>query len=162
MVIRDAEPADLPAIARFFRAIVAAGETYAYPEDLDDQGIADLWMAGSPRRCVVALDEDGAILGSASMGPNRPGRGAHVATGSFMVDPAAQGLGVGRALGTEVVRWAGAEGYAGIQFNAVVETNAAAVHLWRSLGFEVMTTIPGAYEHASHGRVGLHVMFRRL
>ena len=45
MVIRDAEPSDLPAIARFFRAIGADGETYAYPEDLDDQGIADLWMA---------------------------------------------------------------------------------------------------------------------
>jgi ribosomal protein S18 acetylase RimI-like enzyme len=49
-----------------------------------------------------------------------------------------------------------------MQFNAVVETNAAAVHLWRSLGFEVMTTIPGAFDSARHGRVGLHVMYQRL
>lgn len=53
-------------------------------------------------------------------------------------------------------------GFAGMQFNAVVETNAAAVHLWRSLGFEVMTTIPEGFEHARHGRVGLHVMYRRF
>jgi hypothetical protein len=36
MELRDATRDDLPAIARFFRAIVAAGETYAYPEGLDD------------------------------------------------------------------------------------------------------------------------------
>ncbi len=112
-LIRQARPEDLASIAPFFRAIVAAGETYAYPEDLDDAGIARLWMAGPPGRCVVAVDDGGAVLGSATMGPNRPGRGAHIATASFMVDPAAQGRGVGRALGNEVLRWASAEGYHG-------------------------------------------------
>ena len=162
MVIREADPSDLPAIARFFREIVDTGETYAYPEDLDDEGIANLWMAGPPGRCVVAVEADGSVLGSASMGPNRPGRGAHVATASFMVDPAAQGRGVGRALGEELVRWAREHGFDGIQFNAVVETNSAAIHLWQSLGFAILTTIPGAFEHARHGRVGLHVMYLAL
>jgi L-amino acid N-acyltransferase YncA len=162
MRVRDAEPVDLAAVAPFFRAIVAAGETYAYPEDLDDQGIADLWFAAPPGRTVAAVDDDGGVLGSATMGPNRPGRGAHVATASFMVDPAAQGRGVGRALGEEAVRWAREQGFRSMQFNAVVETNTAAVALWRSLGFAVMTTIPEAFDHARHGLVGLHVMFRRL
>jgi L-amino acid N-acyltransferase YncA len=162
MVIRDAREADIAAIARFFRAIVAAGETYAYPEDLDDDGVADLWSEAPPGRTVVAVDEDGTVLGTASMGPNRPGRGAHIATASFMVDPAAQGRGVGRALGVEALRWAREQGFHGMQFNAVVETNVAAVRLWQALGFEIMTTIPEAFEHARHGRVGLHVMYRRL
>jgi L-amino acid N-acyltransferase YncA len=162
MRVRDAEPVDLAAVAPFFRAIVAAGETYAYPEDLDDQGIADLWFAAPPGRTVAAVDDDGGVLGSATMGPNRPGRGAHVATASFMVDPAAQGRGVGRALGEEAVRWAREQGFRSMQFNAVVETNTAAVALWRSLGFAVMTTIPEAFDHPRHGLVGLHVMFRRL
>lgn len=162
MRIRDAEPADLGAIVRFFRAIVEAGETYAYPEGLDDDAIAALWLIGPPGRCVVAEDADGTILGSAIMGPNRPGRGAHVATASFMVDPAAQGRGVGRALGTEALRWTRGQGFHAMQFNAVVETNAAAVALWQALGFEIMTTIPEAFEHPTQGRVGLHVMYRRL
>ena len=109
---------------------------------------------------MVAIDGDGTILGTATMGPNRPGRGAHVATASFMVDPAAQGRGVGRALGADAVRWAREAGFAGMQFNAVVETNAAAAHLWQALGFEIMTTIPGAFDSARHGRVGLHVMYQ--
>ena len=160
--LRDVTSADLLQIAPFFRAIVAAGETYAYPEGLNDQDIAALWLEPLPGRCVVAVDDAGRVLGSAKMGPNRPGRGAHIATASFMVDPEAQGRGVGRLLGDEALRWARSQGYHGMQFNAVVESNAAAVHLWRSLGFTVMTTIPEAFEHPRLGRVGLHVMYQRF
>jgi GNAT superfamily N-acetyltransferase len=162
MIIRDLVSGDLAQITPFFRAIVAAGESYAYPEDLDDQGIADLWLERPPGRCVVAVSDEGSVRGSAKMGPNRPGRGAHIATASFMVDPAAQGKGIGRALGEEAIRWALDRGYLGMQFNAVVETNAAAVHLWQSLGFKIMTTIPEAYQHRRLGRVGLHVMYQRF
>jgi GNAT superfamily N-acetyltransferase len=118
-------------------------------------------MEPAPGQTVVAVDGD-AVLGSAKMGPNRPGRGAHVATASFIVDPAARGRGVGRALGEHVLAWARAEDYHGIQFNAVVATNAAAVHLWQSLGFEIIGTVPDAFDHPDHGLVGLHVMYQRL
>ncbi|WP_321160598.1 GNAT family N-acetyltransferase [Janibacter hoylei] len=69
---------------------------------------------------------------------------------------------MGRALGEHVIGWAREQGYAGIQFNAVVETNDRAVRLWRSLGFEVIGTVPGAFDHPEHGPVGLHVMFLDL
>jgi GNAT superfamily N-acetyltransferase len=108
------------------------------------------------------VDAGEVVIGSAKMGPNRPGRGAHVATASFMVDPAQQGRGVGRALGQYVVDWARANGYRSMQFNAVVETNTAAVKLWQSLGFEILTTVPEAFDHRVHGRVGLHVMHQRF
>jgi GNAT superfamily N-acetyltransferase len=85
-----------------------------------------------------------------------------VATASFLVDPAHQGRGTGRALGRYVLDWAGAAGFRGIQFNAVVESNHAAVHLWKSLGFEVIGTVPEAFDHPDGGLVGLHVMYRRL
>jgi ribosomal protein S18 acetylase RimI-like enzyme len=49
-----------------------------------------------------------------------------------------------------------------MQFNAVVESNTTAVALWRSLGFEVMTTLPEAFAHPTDGYVGLHIMHRRL
>jgi hypothetical protein len=34
--------------------------------------------------------------------------------------------------------------------------------LWRSLGFDILTTIPEAFRHPTAGYVGLHVMYRRL
>lgn len=160
MEIRTATDADWDAIWPIYEAIVVAGETYAFPEPRYDEA-RSLWMERPPGRTVVAVDA-GRVLGSAKMGPNRPGRGDHVATASFMVDPAAHGRGVGRALGRHTVDWARSAGYRGMQFNAVVETNEAAVHLWQALGFEVLGTVPGAFRHPVHGFVGLHVMYLDL
>jgi GNAT superfamily N-acetyltransferase len=164
MQIREATAGDWPRIYPFWAAIVAAGETYAYPEGLSQDQAEPLWMERPPGLTVVAVDDVAGetVLGSAKMGPNRPGRGAHIATGSFMVDPAFAGRGVGRALGGYLIEWAGQNGYHGIQFNAVVEPNAAAVHLWQSLGFKIMTTVPEAFDHRTNGRVGLHVMYLKL
>ncbi|MBY5164083.1 GNAT family N-acetyltransferase [Salsipaludibacter albus] len=161
MLVRPADAGDWPDVWPFFREIVVAGETYAYPDDLASDTARDLWMAPPPDHCVVAVD-DGVVVGSAKWGPNRPGRGAHVATASFMVDAAARGRGVGRRLGEHVLAAATEAGYTAMQFNAVVETNHAAVALWESLGFTVVGTVPEAFDHARHGRVGLHVMHRYL
>lgn len=161
MLIRAATDEDWPSIHPVFRAVVDAGGTYAYPEGLSLEEARPLWMEQPPGRTVVAVD-GATVLGSAKTGPNRPGRGSHIATASFLVAPAAQGRGVGRALGEHVIGWARESGYRGIQFNAVVETNTPAVHLWRSLGFVVVGTVPGAFQHPEHGYVGLHVMFLDL
>ena len=111
---------------------------------------------------TVVLEDDGIVLGSAKMGPNRPARGDHIGTASFMVAPEARGRGVGRALAEYVVQWHRDQGYRGIQFNAVVETNVAAVRLWQDLGFEIIGTVPGRLPVRQHGYVGLHVMFLAL
>ena len=162
MLIRAITEADWPAFYPVFRDVVAAGETYAYPEGLSSPEARALWVESPPGVTVVAVSDDGDVLGSAKAGPNRPARGSHVATASFMVAPEARGMGVGRALADWVITWAREQGYAAMQFNAVVETNTAAVALWRDLGFEVIGTVPRAFDSASHGLVGLHVMHRYL
>jgi L-amino acid N-acyltransferase YncA len=159
VTIRPATAADWPAIWPFFIATVQEGETYAYPPDLTPEQGRDLWLSDQH---VVVLEEDGRILGTAKMGPNRPAGGAHIGTASFMVSPEARGRGVGRRLGEYAVAWHRAEGFRGIQFNAVVETNTAAVRLWQQLGFTVVGTVPGAFRSPTHGYVGLHVMFLPL
>ena len=161
MTIREMTPADWPQVWEFFADIVAAGETYAYPDDVTSEQARELWTMRPPGRTVVLEGPDG-ILGSATMGPNRPGRGAHVGTASFMVSSKARGRGVGRALAEHVVRWHRDQGYRAIQFNAVVETNTGAVRLWQSLGFEIVGTVPEAFESRTHGFVGLHVMHLAL
>jgi GNAT superfamily N-acetyltransferase len=61
--VRQATDQDWPPIYPFYAAIMSEGK--------------------------VAVGE-GVIVGSAKMGPNRPGRGSHVATAAFLVDPACQ------------------------------------------------------------------------
>ncbi|GAB2763852.1 GNAT family N-acetyltransferase [Nocardioides salsibiostraticola] len=160
-MIRPATEDDWPRIWPLWRDIVAAGDTYAYPLDASSDLAREMWLESAPGLTVVDA-ADNTILGTAKMGPNRPGRGSHIGTASFMVDPAARGQGVGRRLAEYVVEWHRREGYTGIQFNAVVETNTAAVRLWQHLGFQIIGTVPGAFDSATHGRVGLQVMYLAL
>ena len=153
---------DWPMIFPFFSAIVDAGETYAYPEHLSLEQARDYWMAIPPGRTVVAV-EDQTVLGTATMGPNRPGRGAHVATASFMVDPAHSGQGVGRALGAHVHRL----GAAGRLSGHAVQRRGRDQHRRRAAlaGARLPDPRPPCrrrFNHRVHGYVGLHVMYQRL
>jgi ribosomal protein S18 acetylase RimI-like enzyme len=49
-----------------------------------------------------------------------------------------------------------------MQFNFVVSTNVAGVALWKKLGFEIVATLPKAFDHAKLGRVDAYVMHRFL
>jgi ribosomal protein S18 acetylase RimI-like enzyme len=72
------------------------------------------------------------------------------------------GAATGRSLGNAVVAWAKASGFRAIQLNAVVSTNLVAIGLWRSLGFEIVGTVPQAFAHPTLGDVSLHIMHRSL
>jgi L-amino acid N-acyltransferase YncA len=160
MEIREASAADWPRIWPFMREIVAAGETLSWAVDTTEELARGWWFPPSPGRTIVAVADDGAIVGTAVSGPNRPGPGAHIATASFMVDPRRFGHGAGRALGQRVVDQARTDGFHGMQFNAVVDANTRAVKLWHSLGFQTVAIIPGAFKHPTQGYVGLHIMYQ--
>jgi len=160
MLIREAAADDWPRIWPFWHRIVAAGETYTWGRDTSEEAARALWMAPG-KRVYVAENADGTIVGSAFVTPNYGGPADRIANAGFMVDPGHGGQGFGRALAEHVLAVAKADGYQAMVFNAVVETNPA-VRLWTSLGFTVLGTVPDAYEHPRHGRVGLHIMYRAL
>jgi RimJ/RimL family protein N-acetyltransferase len=162
VLVREVADDDWPAVWSFFRGIVAAGETFPYDPDMSEQEARAMWFLEPPARTVVAVGEDGAVAGTANMYANRPGGGSHVASGSLMVNPARWGTGVGRALAEDMIAWARAIGFRAIQFNAVVEGNERAERLYRSLGFEIVGTVPEGFHHPTRGYVGLHVMYLRL
>jgi GNAT superfamily N-acetyltransferase len=143
MLIREAVAEDWPRIWPFWHRIVAAAETYTWDPDTSEEAARALWMA------------------PAYLTPNYGGPAARVANAGFMVDPDRSGHGYGRALAEHLLAAAAAAGYRGMVFNAVVETNPA-VKLWTSLGFTILGTVPDAYEHPRHGRVGLHIMHKAL
>jgi len=156
--IRAFSEDDWPQVWPIFSEVVRAADTFAYDPATSEAEARGIWIEKPPGLTVVAAEGD-RIVGTAKMGPNRAGPGAHIATGSFMVAPGARGLGVGTTLLRHALDWARKSGYAGIQFNAVAETNHSAVELYKRFGFKIIGTVPGAFEHPSQGRVGLHIMY---
>lgn len=161
MEIRAFEERDWPQVWPIIEPIIRKGDTFCYDPQQSESQAHDLWVVPPPGHVVVAV-EDQRILGTSNMYPNRPGPGAHIASGNFMVGPEARGRGVGQALGEYLLDWARSREFAGVQFNAVAASNAPALRLYERLGFAMIGTVPGAFRHPTLGAVGLHVMYREL
>lgn len=161
MNIRPFADADWPAVWAIVRDVVTEQETFAYDPAMTESEARSIWVVTAPGRTVVA-ESAGTVVGTANMYANRPGPGSHIASASFMVGQDARGLGAGTALVEDALAWAAGRGFAGMQFNAVVEGNTAAERLYARLGFVIVGTVPGAFESPARGRVGLHVMYRPL
>ena len=161
MEIRDAVASDWPSIWGFMRPIVSAGDTYCWPVDTSEAG-ARVWGLEQPDGRVLVAVVNGAVVGTAEIHPDQPAAGSHIANGGFMVVAAAAGRGIGRSLAKRVLKVATEDGCTAMQFIAVVETNVHAVRLWKSLGFEILTTVPKSFRHPERGLVGLHIIHRML
>ena len=160
MTIRPATNADADAIWRIFHAVVAGGDTYVFLPDTPKNEAVAYFLAPGIRSWVI--EDDGRIIGMYKLIANHVGLGSHVANASFMVDPAAQGKGVGHLMGAHCLEEARRAGYEAMQFNFVVSTNTAAVELWKKLGFQTIGTLPKAFRHARLGDVDALVMHRFL
>lgn len=160
MLIRPATAADDEGILEVVMPIIRSGETYAMPRDLAPAEALAWWR--SPGHAVSVAVEDGVVLGTAFVHANQRGGGSHVANAAFMTRASSTGRGVASALCRHALAWAAAQGYAAMQFNFVVATNARAIALWQRLGFAIVGRLPGAFRHPSLGFVDALVMFRRL
>jgi L-amino acid N-acyltransferase YncA len=160
VTIRPATAADADAIWRIFHAVAAGGDTYTFAPDTPRPDALAYFIG--PGIASWVIEDAGRVIGMYKLIPNHGGRGSHVANASFMVDPAAQGSGAGRAMGEHCLDQARLAGYEAMQFNFVVSTNVAAVELWKKLGFEIVGTLPKAFRHARLGDVDAYVMHRFL
>ncbi len=161
LLIRRATTEDFEQIWPILQAIAASGESYAWPRDVSREQAQALWM-GAPGALVCVAEEEGRILGSSYIKPNQLGGGAHVCNAGYAVAEAARGKGVAAALCEHSQALAREQGFAAMQFNFVVASNEAAVHLWTRLGFETVGRLPEAFQHPRLGRVDALVMFKKL
>lgn len=160
VIIRPAAVSDADAIWHIFQQVVAGRDSYTFaPDTTRDEGVG-YWFGPDVTSFVAELD--GGVLGMYKLTENHRDLGAHVANASFMVAPEAAGRGIGRAMGVHCLREARVQGYEAMQFNFVVSTNRRAVALWQSLGFQIVGTLPRAFQHGALGMVDAYVMHRFL
>lgn len=151
---------DREAIWDILEPIIRAGETYPLPRDMTQKSALAYWLS-SLHTTYVAKD-NGQILGTYYIRPNNAGGGAHIANCGYMVAADAQGKGVARTMCAHSLKVATQQNFKAIQFNFVVASNARAVALWETFGFESLARLPAVFEHPREGLVDALVMFKNL
>ena len=88
---------------------------------------------------------DGRIVGLYILHPNNVGRCGHICNASYAVSSTCRGQHIGEQLVLDCLEQGKAHGFHILQFNAVVESNTHARHLYERLGFVHLGTIPGDF-----------------
>ena len=133
---------DLDAMIRIWNEIVEEGVAFPQEELLDRETGADFFATQS--YCGVAENE-GQVVGLYILHPNNVGRCGHICNASYAVASDCRGLHIGEQLVQDCLKKAGEIGFRVLQFNAVVESNVHARHLYERLGFVQLGTIPGGF-----------------
>ena len=142
MEIRAYRETDVPAMVRIWNEVVEEGVAFPQEELLDEtSGVA---FFAAQTYCGIA-EEDGTVVGLYILHPNNVGRCGHIANASYAVDPAMAGKGIGGALVDDSLKVAAEKGFRIMQFNAVVQDNASAIHLYEKKGFHHLGMIPGGF-----------------
>jgi L-amino acid N-acyltransferase YncA len=142
MTVRAYEAADLPAMIRIWNEIVDEGIAFPQEELLDEVSGAE-FFAGQSYTGVA--EEDGKILGLYILHPNNVGRCGHICNASYAVSAGERGRHIGELLVKDCLENAKRLGFRVLQFNAVVESNTHARHLYERLGFVQLGTIPEGF-----------------
>jgi ribosomal protein S18 acetylase RimI-like enzyme len=136
--IRRARPEDAPLLAAAERAIASIpGRLASRPDEIDD---------GAVRKTIVDFDDDGRgiflvaerageVVGHALLESLLLAATSHVVRLTIAVHEGHQGRGVGRALMSELLRWARANPRVEKVELQVRSSNERAIALYRSLGF---------------------------
>lgn len=142
MVVRAFEDKDLPEMLRIWNEVVEDGIAFPQEDLLDEKSGAEFFSAQS---FTGVAEEDGKLFGLYILHPNNVGRCGHICNASYAVASEARGRHIGEQLVLDCLKKGKELGFRVLQFNAVVESNIHARHLYERLGFTQLGTIPGGF-----------------
>ena len=142
MIIRKYTEPDLPAMIKIWNEVVEDGISFPQEEPLDMKSGA-AFFAGQSYTGVA--EDNGAIYGLYILHPNNVGRCGHICNASYAVSSESRGKHIGEQLVKDCLTKGKELGFRVLQFNAVVESNVHARHLYERLGFTQLGTIPGGF-----------------
>ena len=142
MIIRRYMENDLPEIIRIWNEVVEEGIAFPQEELLNSKSGAEFFAAQS---YTAVAEEDGKVFGLYILHPNNVGRCGHICNASYAVLSDARGRHIGEQLVLDCLKKGKEFGFRVLQFNAVVESNTHARHLYERLGFTQLGTIPGGF-----------------
>ena len=143
MTVREYKQNDLKQMTAIWNEVVEEGIAFPQEEILDDTNAKEFFASQS--YCSVAVDEDGTVYGLYILHPNNVGRCGHICNASYAVNSNIRGRHIGEKLVLDCIKTAKSLGFLILQFNAVVETNIHARHLYERIGFKQLGVIPKGF-----------------
>ena len=142
MKVRKYSNNDLTDIIRIWNEVVEDGIAFPQEDLLDNESGAEFFASQS---YTGVAEENGKIYGLYILHPNNVGRCGHICNASYAVSSDARGKHIGELLVKDCLQKGKDLGFRVLQFNAVVESNTHARHLYERLGFTKLGTIPGGF-----------------
>lgn len=142
MKIREYTRSDLPEMIEIWNMIVEEGVAYPQEDFLDLESGSDFFASQS---YTGVAETDGKVVGLYILHPNNVGRCGHICNASFAVSADYRGRHIGEKLVLDCLKVAKEEGFRILQFNAVVENNIHARHLYERVGFVPLGIIPEGF-----------------
>lgn len=142
MKIREFVPEDLEEMRSIWNQVVEAADAFPQEKDLEAEEAYDFFKNQS---FTGVAEVDGKIAGLYILHPNNVGRCGHISNASYAVRQDMRGRQIGEKLVRHSIQKAEELGFGILQFNAVVASNHAAVHLYEKIGFAKLGTIPKGF-----------------
>ena len=159
MMIRAYTDADLSAMIAIWNEVVEAGNAFPQEEPLDPESGAAFF---AQQTYTGVAERGGKICGLYILHPNNVGRCGHICNASYAVSGSCRGEHIGEQLVLDCLKQAQAHGFRVLQFNAVVESNIHARHLYERLGFTQLGTIKGGFRMPDGEYVNICPYYREV
>ena len=142
MIIRKYEEKDIHQMIDIWNEVVEDGIAFPQEDVLDNISGKEFFESQS---YTGVAEDNGQIVGLYILHPNNVGRCGHICNASYAVCSKCRGQHIGEKLVKDCLLKAKENGFRVLQFNAVVESNVHARHLYERLGFVQLGTIPGGF-----------------
>ena len=151
--------AEVPQLTTIWNDILADGLEFARETPFSESEFSVFLAKQTAVTCIYL---DGSLVGFYILHPNDEGRRAHIANASFAMDKAFRGKGLGKQLVAHCLEEAREKRFKGIQFNAVVADNYSAIHIYQSLGFQLIGSVPDGFRSKDGSFHDLLIMYHVL
>ncbi len=144
VIVEKFSEKDLERAVEIWNQVVEDGRAFPQTEKLSNKA-GKAFFESQSYTGIAKLEETGEVIGLYILHPNNIGRCGHIANASYAVERNARGHHAGEALVKDCLIKGKELGFKILQFNAVVASNAAALALYKKLGFERLGTIHGGF-----------------
>ena len=159
LTIKEFIEEDINSIVFIWNEVIDEGNSFFWRKHFSNNGILQILNSQKAVYCVKYNEE---VIGFYILHDNFPGRGNHISNALYAIKKEFRGKGIGKMLGEHSIRISKECGYKAMQFNSVVSTNIASVHLWESLGFTRVGQINNAFIKDNDDVVDIYIYYKSL